>query len=68
MDDSYQDEQGDETLQCEECDLYQQQIYELNRKLRAIKGVNYQITRDLLTELVQLQLRHQRAHARFACV
>lgn len=53
----------DEMKVCEECEMYQMEIYKLNHLLRAdLSFQDYEKTRLRLSDLVQMQLEHQRTH------
>ena len=48
---------------CFECERHQQEIYRLNRLLRAeLTEYQYRTTRQMLENAVQVQLLHQRKH------
>jgi hypothetical protein len=58
------DDGEENSLVCEACERYQQEIYRLNRLLRdQLSTEEYQKTRGALEIVVQVQLRHQREHA-----
>jgi hypothetical protein len=53
----------DEAEFCRECELYQQEIYRLTCLLRSeFFSQSYENTKERLTDMVQVQLRHQRKH------
>ncbi len=67
MEEDYSNENLDESDEnsgvCQECEMYQKRIYELNAKLRENLSENeYKMTKQRLDDLVQAQLVHQRKH------
>lgn len=53
----------DEMKVCEECEMYQAEIYKLNHLLRAgLTSQDCEKARRRLGNLVQVQLEHQRKH------
>lgn len=53
----------DEMKVCEECEMYQTEIYKLNHLLRSdLSFQDHEKTRRRLDNLVQVQLEHQRKH------
>jgi hypothetical protein len=66
LDDDYIEEYSDEPDEaefCRECESNQQEIYRLNCLLRSdFFNPTYESTKERLTDMVQIQLRHQRKH------
>jgi hypothetical protein len=58
----YSDEPGEAEF-CRECESYQQEIYRLTCLLRSeFFSQTYESTKERLTDMVQVQLHHQRKH------